>query len=242
MRNLFLIILITIIFFSCSKNETNPVLPTNNVTGLDIAAKLKQWADAEPDKFVICVLGDTSDGKLYDVGDLVTNLEFNPDRFNWLFTDSLHIDTAMAAGMDHRYSSEQLEAINDSLSLSFDENQMTSFLYGLGFKLRMMEYDSLTYNLNIKLLQWCSHQSPPKVMWSGFYSFVNEGPNSGGYSPVLFTYRGVQDLRFFTRKTNQSDLQNIVNQVDTSLSFTELHNIMAQIADIKIHNTTFIDD
>ncbi len=241
-----IVLLLTVLFTisllsSCSKDDSNPVTQ-DNITGLDIAVKLKQWSEMQPQKFVICVLGDTSNGKLYDVGDLVTNLEFEPVTFSWLFTDSLHIDTTMAVGMDYRFSAAQLKEAYESLSLSFTENQMTDFLSNLGFKLRMMEFDSLTNNLNIKLLQWADHQFPPKIIWSGFYSFINEGPNSGGYSPVIYSYRGVQNLQFFTRKVNQSGLQSIITQVDTSLSFSELYNIMLPVAGIKIHDTSYFDD
>lgn len=241
MKYLFSIIIVAIIFVSCNKNDSNPVLP-NNITGLDITIKLKQWSEIQPYKFVICIHGDTSNGKLYDVGDLVTNLEFNPNTFNWLFTDSLHIDTTMAVGMDYNFSGEQLKIAYDSLSLSFTENQMIIFLAELGFKLRMMDFDSLTNNLNIKLLEWADYQYPPQIIWSGFQTFVYEGPNSGGYSPAVFTYRGVQSLQFFTRNINQIELQNIISLIDTSLSFSELSNIMLPIAEIKIHDTSYSDD
>jgi len=235
------IVLLAIIFSCCSENETNPV-SSNNISGLDITVKLKQWTELQSQKFVICVLGDTTTGKLYDVGDLVTNLVFNLNTFHYLFTDSLHIDTTMAVGMDYRLSGERRKEAYDSFSISLTENQMINLLSGLGFKLRMMEIDSLTNDLNIKLVEWANHLYPPKIIWSGFYSFVNEGPNSGGYSPALYTYRGVQNLQFFTRNISQVDLQDIVTQIDTALSFSELKNIMAPIAEIKIHDTSFFDD
>lgn len=241
MKYLILLLLVTIVFTSCNKNDSNPV-SSNNITGLDLAIKLKQWTETQPQKFVICVLGDTSNEKLYDVGDLVTNLVFLPNTFNWKFTDSLYVDTTTAVGMDYQFTSERLKTAYDSLTLSFTESQMITFLSSFRFKLRMMEFDSLTNNLNIKLLQWSSYQFPPKVIWSGFYSFVNEGPNSGGYSPVRYTYRGVQNLQFFTRKISQTILQNIITQVDTSLSFSQLKNIMLPIAEIKIHDTSWFDE
>lgn len=241
MKYLLSILISAVLFSSCTKEDSNPLTP-GDVTGLDIAVKLKEWSNNQPQKFVVCVLGDTTNGRLYDIGNLVTNLEFNTNTFSWVFTDSLHIDTTMAAGMDYKFSSTKLKAAYDSLSFSLTENQMIILLSDLGFKLRMMDFDSLTNNLNIKLIDWANHQYPPKIIWSGLHAFVYEGTNSGGYSPVVYTYRGVQNLRYFTRKLNQIELQNIIAQVDTSLSFSELFNIMLPVAEIKIHDTSFSDD
>lgn len=241
MKNFLSIVIAALFFVSCTKDDSNPLSP-GDITGLDIAIKLKEWSNIQPEKFVVCVLGDTSNGKLYDVGDLVTNLKFNTSTFNWVFTDSLFIDTAMAIGMDYRFSSAKLKAVYDSLSLSLTENQIKILLSDLGFKLRMMDFDSLTNNLNIKLIDWAKHHYPPKIIWTGFHTIVYEGPNSGGYSPVVYTYRGVQNLQYFTRHINQIELQNIIAQVDTSLSFSELFNIMLPIAEIKIHDTSYSED
>jgi hypothetical protein len=108
-----------------------------------------------------------------------------------------------------------------------------------GLKLRMMNYDSLTNTLGNKLLQWAGRQYPPKVMWSGFYSFVNEGPNAGGYSDVWFSYRGVQNLQYFTRNVSTAALQTIVTSVDTSLTYDQLKNVLLPIAPIQIHDTSW---
>lgn len=241
MKYLLSIVIAALYFVSCTKDDSNP-LSSSDVTGLDIAVKLKEWSNIQPQKFVVCVFGDTTNGKLYDIGDLVTNLLFNTNTFDWVFTDSLHINTVMAVGMDYNFSSVKLKTTYDLLSLSLSENQMIILLADLGFKLRMMYFDSLTNNLNVKLIDWAKHQYLPKIIWSGFHTFVYEGPNSGGYSPVVYTYRGVQNLQYFTRDINQIDLQNIIAQVDTSLSFSELFNIMLPVAKIKIHDTSFFDD
>lgn len=241
MKFLLSIVIAAIFFTSCTKDDSNPISPSD-VTGLDIALKLKEWSNHQPQKFVVCVFGDTTNGKLYDVGDLVTNLEFNPNTFNWRFTDSLHIEKTNAAGMDYNFSATKRKNVYDSISISLTESQMLIIISGIGFKFRMMYFDSLTNNLNKKLIEWANHQFPPKIIWAGFHTFVYEGPNFGGYSPVVYTYRGVQNLQYFTRNVNQMELQNIIQQVDTSLSFSELYNIMLPIAEIKIHDTSFFDE
>lgn len=165
MKNFLSIVIAALFFASCTKDDSNPLSP-GDITGLDIAIKLKEWSNIQPEKFVVCVFGDTTNGKLYNVGDLVTNLEFNTSTFKWVFKDCLFIDTAMAVGMEYKFSSAKLKTAYDSLSLT--ENQIKILLYDLGFKLRMMDFDSLTNNLNIKLIDWSKHQFPPKIIWTGF--------------------------------------------------------------------------
>jgi len=234
--------LLTLFLLISSCKKSDPALTASNepsITGMDIAVKLKEWSLTQPQPFVICGRGDTIDGKLYTTIDFITNIFYDSMLIQGEIRNSVRIDTSAARSTDFGLTNVQRKLLLDSISLPLSEQQMSSLLFPLGLKLRMMQYDSLTYNLNLKLLKWGGHQFPPKIIWTGFYSFVAEGPNAGGYSRVWFTYQGVQNLQYFTRKISQPTLSNIVALVDTSLTYEQLHNIMLPIAPIQVHDTWF---
>lgn len=102
-----------------------------------------------------------------------------------------------------------------------------------------MRYDTLTYELVLRLLSWASHQDPPVTLGSGCNVFVHEGPNAGGYSDPWLRLAGVQSLQFFTRNVDRPVLTRILSEVNDSLSGQELQKVMSPIAELRFKHTWF---
>ncbi len=238
-RSIFILALV-VTAWSCRNTPVSPGTQNNlHVTGIDVANKIQQWSLAQPEPFVVCILGDTTSGMLYDVGDMITNLVLNTLSLQHQILDTLLVDTSWARTLDRGRTAEQVRQLYDSVTAAVTEEQMSALLCAHGFKLRMMKYDSLTYALNSKLWQWARHQYPPKIVSSGFYFFVRQGPGTGGYSHPSLTPQGTQNLQYFTRRASVAILESAISTVDTSLSFTQLAQAMSQIAPIEAHDTSY---
>ncbi|HGY55234.1 MAG TPA: hypothetical protein ENK44_06025 [Caldithrix abyssi] len=236
---------ITVLIFACKKTDSviDSTPQIEEIRPLDIANKLKQWSVNQPDPFVIFNMGDTTNGRLNDYGDVVTNIVYEQYDIFGKRIDSLVIDSSSARFLiGGNRSKEELKTFYDAIDISFEEEKMVFLLHAYNLKLRMMHYDSVTYDLNIKLLEWAKHQYPPKTIWAGMYSLINEMPNSGGYSTPMFTFRGVQNLQYFTRSVDSAIVQNIVSTVDTSLTSGQLKRIMEPVADIQFYDTQYGDE
>ena len=246
---IFSISFLTLIFFaiwiaSCRQSTSNLVEPpSQTVSAMDIALKLKQWSVKQQKPFVIFTKGDTTSGELTYQYDIVTNLGLDSQKVGYLvYYDSLFIGNSYSINIVWRNYQQSLMSILDLIDLSFTEKQMTEFLSHYSLQLRMMHYDSLTYQLNKKLVRWAYYHNPPQRIRSGFYPFVKEGANFGGYSRPLFTYEGVQSLQFFTRKVSADTLKNIINVLtiaDTTLTAEQLKKLMSPVAVIELHTTTW---
>jgi hypothetical protein len=224
------VLLISLTVPTCKNNPTEPPLVTvdyDHYYGV-LANKLLSWSDHQPAAFVI-----------WDGGDLITNISLDVWNLQWIVQDSLFIDTTGLKLLKIGLPPSRLPLLVDSITNSLTEQQMNVILGGLGYRMRMMNYDSLTYALSWRMLAWAKHQFPPKTLGAGAYGFVEQGPNAGGWSSPWLKYPDIQNLQYFTRTLDKSSVTQIVTSLDTSLSFQQLQSLFSPIAPLEEHDTFF---
>lgn len=236
MKKYLFVIFIQCLFVSCN-DESDLIVLEKSVTGLDIAIKLKNWSMRQSQPFVVCSKGDTSGLGPYYYDDLVSNIKFDSLTLEEFLLDTLFINTRYANRLEYNRTTSNLESIYNSININYNEEQMLPILNTLDLQLRMMNYDSSTYSLIANLRKWAIHQFPPRKLWDGHYAFIISGPNFSGYSGSTFGLGNVQNLEYFTRKIDFIELKNIVEKIDTSISFSQLKNIMSPIANVQMENT-----
>jgi len=233
-------ILIPTLFLCCKKNSpTEPVNETIDSNAL--ANNLLAWSTNQPSPFVIFGKGDTTGGHATESSDLITNIIPYPQ--DWRFgtcLDSLFVDSIGLQILKTTMSQLPSNAFLKSFRLSMSEQDMIPLLNGLGLRLRMMVYDSLTSELEVRLIAWSYHHNPHQTIHTGLYYFVHEGPYTiGGYRLPWFTFRAVQNLQYYTRKVDRNTLGNIVASVDTSLTVQQLQVLFSPISLLEFHDTIY---
>ena len=220
------ILLIALAFPTCKNSPVEPPLATVDY-GI-LANKLLSWSNHQSSPFVI-----------WGGGDLITNIAFDAQDFQWVVHDSLFIDTTGLNLLKIGVSQSRLPSLVDSITNSLPEQQMNVILSGMGYRMRMMKFDSLTQSLSVELFAWAKRQFPPKTLSAGAYGFVEEGPNAGGYSSPWLKYPDMQNLQYFTRTLDRGSITQIVSGLDTSLSFQQLQSLFSPIAPLEEHDTFF---
>lgn len=227
-------------FTGCNSNSTTE--PINDTIDCNVLAdNLLLWSASQSSPFVICGKGDTTGGHATESSDLITNIISSPQDWRYgTYRDSLFIDTTGLEILKTTVSKLSSNSFIASFNLSMSEQDMIAFLNKLDLRLRMMKYDSLTNELETKLIAWSYNQNPHKTLHTGLYYFVHEVSfTTGGYRLPGFTFRAVQNLQYYTRNIDKNTLLNIVTNIDTSLSSQQLKTLFSPISTLEIHDTMY---